>query len=49
MASAFGKLTGYTGIRCKYPFIIDTEWTFDQAAESGMVAVSSCAVEDFSV
>ena len=49
MASAGGKLTGYAGLRGKYDFIVEGEGTFDQAAASGMVAVSSGAVEDFTV
>ena len=49
MASAGGKLTGYAGLRGKYDFIVEGEGTFDQAAASCMVAVSSGAVEDFTV
>ena len=49
MASAGGKLTGYAGLRGKYDFIVEGEGTFDQAAASGMVAVSSGAVEDFTI
>ena len=49
MASAGGKLTGYAGLRGKYDFIVEAEGTFDQAAASGMVAVSSGAVSDFTI
>ena len=49
MTSAGGKLTGYAGLRGKYDFIVEGEGTFDQASASGMVAVSSGAVEDFTV
>ena len=49
MASAGGKLTGYAGLRGKYDFIVEGEGTFDQAAASGMVAVSSGAVSDFTI
>ena len=47
--SAGAKLTGYAGLRGKYDFMVEVEGTFDQAAASGMVAVSSGAVEDFTV
>ena len=49
MASAGGKLPSYAGLRGKYDFIAEAEGTFDQAAASAMVAVSSGAVEDFTV
>ena len=38
-----------TGLRGKYDFMVEVEGTFDQAAASGMVAVSSGAVTDFTV
>ena len=47
--SAGAKLTAYAGLRGKYDFMVEVEGTFDQAAASGMVAVSSGAVEDFTV
>ena len=47
--AAGAKLTGYAGLRGKYDFMVEAEGTFDQAAASGMVAVSSGAVEDFTV
>ena len=41
LAEAGGaKLTGYAGLRGKYDFMVEVEGTFDQAAASGMVAVS---------
>ena len=43
------KLTGYAGLRGKYDLMVEVEGTFDQAAASGMVAVSSGAVTDFTV
>jgi uncharacterized protein with GYD domain len=50
LAEAGGaKLTGYAGLRGKYDFMVEVEGTFDQAAASGMVAVSSGAVTDFTV
>ena len=48
-AAAGAKLVGYAGLRGKYDFMVEVEGTFDQAAASGMVAVSSGAVEDFTV
>ena len=48
-AAAGAKLVGYVGLRGKYDFMVEVEGTFDQAAASGMVAVSSGAVEDFTV
>ena len=47
--SAGAKLTGYAGLRGKYDFMVEVEGTFDQAAASGMVAVSSGAVSDFTI
>ena len=47
--SAGAKLTGYAGLRGKYDFMVEVEGTFEQASASGMVAVSSGAVTDFSV
>jgi len=47
--SAGAKLTGYAGLRGKYDFMVEVERTFEQASASGMVAVSSGAVTDFSV
>ena len=50
LAEAGGaKLTGYAGLRGKYDFMVEVEGTFDQAAASGMVAVSSGAVSDFTI
>jgi len=43
------KLTGYAGLRGKYDFMVEIEGTFEQASASGMVAISSGAVTDFSV
>ena len=43
------KLTGYAGLRGKYDFMVEVEGTFEQASASGMVAVSSRAVTDFSI
>jgi len=48
-AAAGAKLVGYAGLRGKYDFMVEVEGSFDQAAASGMVAVSSGAVEDFTV
>ena len=48
-ASAGAKLTNYAGLRGKYDFMAEVEGTFDQAAASAMVAVSSGAVSDFSI
>ena len=48
-ASAGAKLTNYAGLRGKYDFMVEVEGTFVQASASGMVAVSSGAVTDFSV
>ena len=48
-ASAGAKVTRYAGLRGKYDFMVEVEGTFDQAAASGMVAVSSGAVTDFTV
>jgi len=48
-AAAGAKLVGYAGLRGKYDFMVEVEGTFEQAAASGMVAVSSGAVEDFTV
>ena len=48
-AAAGAKLVGYAGLRGKYDFMVEAEGTFDQAAASGMVAVSSGAVEDFTI
>ena len=48
-ASVGAKVTQYSGLRGKYDFMAVIEGTFDQAAASGMVAVSSGAVEDFTV
>ncbi|MBT4518135.1 MAG: GYD domain-containing protein, partial [Cryomorphaceae bacterium] len=39
--AAGAKLVGYAGLRGKYDFMVEVEGTFDQAAASGMVAVSS--------
>ena len=47
--SAGAKLTAYAGLRGKYDFMVEVEGTFEQASASGMVAVSSGAVTDFSV
>ena len=47
--AAGAKLTGYAGLRGKYDFMVEVEGTFEQASASGMVAVSSGAVTDFSV
>ena len=48
-AAAGAKLVGYAGLRGKYDFMVEAEGTFDQAAASGMVAVSSGAVSDFTI
>ena len=48
-ASAVAKLTNYAGLRGKYDFMAEVEGTFDQAAASAMVAVSSGAVSDFTI
>ena len=48
-AAAGAKLVGYAGLRGKYDFMVEVEGIFEQAAASGMVAVSSGAVEDFTV
>ena len=48
-ASVGAKVTQYSGLRGKYDFMAVIEGTFDQAAASAMVAVSSGAVEDFTV
>ena len=48
-AAAGAKLVGYAGLRGKYDFMVEVEGAFEQAAASGMVAVSSGAVEDFTV
>ena len=47
--TAGSKLTGYAGLRGKYDFMVEVEGTFEQTSASGMVAVSSGAVTDFSV
>ena len=47
--AAGAKLVGYAGLRRKYDFMIEIEGTFEQASASGMVAVSSGAVTDFSI
>jgi uncharacterized protein with GYD domain len=47
--AAGAKLTAYAGLRGKYDFMVEVEGTFEQASASGMVAVSSGAVTDFSV
>ena len=48
-ASVGAKVTQYSGLRGKYDFMVEVEGTFEQASASGMVAVSSGAVTDFSV
>ena len=48
-ASVGAKVTRYAGLRGKYDFMVEVEGTFEQASASGMVAVSSGAVTDFSV
>ena len=47
--SVGAKLTGYAGLRGEYDFMVEVEGTFEQASASGMIAVSSGAVTDFSV
>ena len=47
--AAGAKLTGYAGLRGRYDFMVEVEGTFEQASASGMVAVSSGAVTDFSI
>ena len=47
--SVGAKLKGYAGLRGEYDFMVEVEGTFDQASASGMIAVSSGAVTDFSV
>jgi uncharacterized protein with GYD domain len=47
--SVGAKLTGYAGLRGAYDFMVEVEGTFEQASASGMVAVSSGAVTNFSV
>ena len=48
-ASVGAKLTGYAGLRGEYDFMVEVEGTFEQASASGMVAVSSGAVNEFTV
>ena len=47
--SVGAKLTGYAGLRGAYDFMVEAEGTFEQVSASGMVAVSSGAVSNFSV
>jgi hypothetical protein len=47
--SVGAKLTGYAGLRREYDFMIEVKGTFEQASASGMIAVSSGAVTDFSI
>jgi uncharacterized protein with GYD domain len=47
--SVGAKLTDYAGLRGQYDFMVECEGTFEQVSASGMVAVSSGAVSDFSV
>ena len=43
------KMVSYTGLRGAYDFCVIAEGTFEQAAASAMVAVSSGAVSDFTI
>ena len=47
--SVGAKLKGYAGLRGQYDFMVEVEGTFEQASASGMIAVSSGAVIDFSI
>ena len=47
--SVGAKLKGYAGLRGEYDFMVEVKGTFEQASASGMIAVSSGAVKDFSV